>query len=71
MTQKQWKDLSASQRGGIVFLGAVQLTLLIAALVDIYRRPAEKIRGNKKLWVLVSFVNIVGPLAYFLFGRKR
>jgi len=49
----------------------VRLGLLVAALVDIYRRPATQIRGRKRLWVAVSFVNFVGPISYFLFGRRR
>jgi len=27
--------------------------------------------GSKALWVAVSSVNFVGPLAYFAFGRRR
>ena len=71
MAKKEWKDLSASQKRRIVLAGMVQLALLAAALLDIYRRPREEIRGNKLIWTLLSFVNFVGPLAYFLFGRRR
>lgn len=63
--------MSATQQRGIMLLGAVQFALLAAALVDIYRRPGEEIQGNKVLWILVSFVNFIGPISYFLFGRKR
>jgi hypothetical protein len=41
------------------------------ALVDIYRRPAGEIRGRKGVWVATAFVNYVGPISYFLFGRRR
>jgi hypothetical protein len=34
------------------------------------RRPGEQIRGSKKLWTAAAFVNFVGPLAYFAFGRR-
>ena len=71
MAKKEWKDLSAGQKRGIVLSGTVQFVLMAAALVDIYRRPKEEIRGNKILWTLASFVNFVGPISYFLFGRKR
>ncbi len=71
MPKKRWEDLSGIQKGAIVLSGAVQLTLLAAALVDIYRRPAGEIRGGKRLWVAAAFVNYVGPISYFLFGRKR
>ena len=67
----KWKDLSPRQKRGIVLGGAVQIGLLLAALLDIYRRPEEQSRGNKWLWTLAAFVNYVGPISYFLFGRKR
>jgi hypothetical protein len=71
-SKKRGSELSVAQQRGIVLSGALQLMLLGAALADIYRRPREKIRGNNKvLWTLVSFVNFVGPLSYFLFGRKQ
>lgn len=66
-----WKDLSPLQKKGILTLAAVQITLLIAALVDIARRPANQIRGRKRWWVLGSFVEFFGPLTYFFFGRKQ
>jgi hypothetical protein len=68
--KKRWGDLSAAQKGAIALSGAVQLALL-AALVDIYRRPAGEIRGGKRLWVAAAFVNYVGPISYSLFGRRR
>ncbi len=71
MRQKQWKDLTDTQKRGIVLLGALQLVLLAAALIDIRRRPADAINGSKRLWTLVVFINFIGPIAYFLFGRKR
>jgi hypothetical protein len=68
---KRWDELSNLQRGAVVLLGVVQLGLLVAALGDIYRRPDEEIRGGKRLWAAAAFVNFVGPISYFLFGRRR
>jgi hypothetical protein len=53
--------------------GDRQFALLAAALVDIHRRPAEEINGSKWVWSAVALVNFmgIGPLVYFLFGRKR
>ena len=68
---KRWSDLSTEQRIGVVALGTFQVALQIAALVDIRRRPREQIKGHKATWVAVSFLNTVGPLAYFKFGRRR
>ena len=71
MAKKEWKDFSSRQKRGIVLGGTLQIGLLLAALMDIYRRPEEEIRGNKWLWTLAAFVNFVGPISYFLIGRKR
>ena len=71
MRQKQWKDLTKAQQWGIVFLGVLQLVLLITALIDIRRRPADAINGSKRLWTAVVFINGIGPVAYFVVGRKR
>ncbi|MGE5530077.1 MAG: PLD nuclease N-terminal domain-containing protein [Patescibacteria group bacterium] len=50
----------------------LQLGLLIAALADLLRREPERIRGGARWpWVIaIVLVNILGPLAYFVFGRK-
>ena len=71
MPNQRWSDLSPTQKATVVLSAAIQLGLLAAALVDIYRRPAAEIRGNKKVWVAAAFMNFVGPIAYFLLGRKR
>jgi len=48
----------------------VQIALLIAAIVDLIRHP--KTRGPRWVWVLVIvFVNIFGPIIYFIFGREQ
>lgn len=48
----------------------VQLLLLAVALFDLARRPAT--RGPKWVWALVIiFVNILGPILYFVFGRDE
>ena len=52
-------------------MGIVQIALLIAALRDISSRPADKVNGKKWMWAALSFVNFVGPITYFVFGRKR
>jgi hypothetical protein len=68
--QKQWSELKGGTKVRIGVMALVQLALLSAALWDIRRRPAEEIKGSKWMWVAISFVNFVGPIAYFLFGRK-
>ncbi len=47
----------------------IELGLLVFALVDIFRRP--RTLGPKWVWVLVSLVGIIGPIIYFIVGRKE
>jgi hypothetical protein len=71
MPNKRWSALGGVHKGAVVLAGTVQLGLLAVALLDIYRRPAGEIRGDKRLWAAAAFVNYVGPVSYFLFGRRR
>jgi FixJ family two-component response regulator len=68
---RKWSELSSRQRTVLGSLAAAELSLKIAALVDISRRPAELIRGPKLLWRAAMVVNLIGPVSYFAFGRKR
>ena len=70
-SKPRWEELSTPQRAGIVAAAAVQLGLLGAALLDLAKRPSGEVNGSKRVWAAVSFVNFVGPLAYFAFGRRR
>ncbi|WP_050615216.1 PLD nuclease N-terminal domain-containing protein [Bacillus testis] len=48
----------------------LQLILMVTALVSLYKRPHTN--GPKWLWtIIILFVNIVGPVAYFTIGRKE
>ena len=69
--QVRWQDFSPVQQVTIIAAALVELSLLVAALVDLKRRPAVEVRGRKGVWAVVSFVNFVGPISYFAFGRKR
>jgi hypothetical protein len=71
MSERGWKDLSSRQKTGILLGGAAQISLLAAALADIRRRSPDGIRGSKRLWTAAAFVNFVGPISYFLSGRRR
>jgi hypothetical protein len=69
--RKKWSELGGRSRALVVVTGIVEVALLAAALVDIRRRPADRINGPKWMWTPVAFVSFVGPLAYFVFGRRR
>lgn len=70
MTRARWSELGRTERAVIVALAAVQLGLQVAALRDLHRRSDREVRGSRRIWVAVSFVNFLGPVAYFLAGRR-
>jgi hypothetical protein len=37
---------------------------------DIKRRPAGQVRGSKTLWRILSSVNTLGSVGYWLIGRR-
>jgi hypothetical protein len=53
-------------------LVVVQLGVQIWALVDLIRRPAERVKGSKWLWgALIVFLSnlALGAILYFAIGR--
>ena len=68
--QRRGTDLTTAQRSAGGGVGAAQVTLTAAAYRDLVRRPAEQVNGTKLAWGLALLVNWVGPIAYFLDGRK-
>lgn len=48
----------------------IQFGLMVAALVDLVKRP--KTRGPKWIWfVVIVFINLIGPIIYFVVGRDE
>lgn len=52
----------------IIPIVILQLTLTIAAIIHILRHDNYKF-GNRPMWILVSFIQTIRPLVYFIFGR--
>jgi len=53
----------------LIPLFVIQLGLMIAALVHIFRHNTYK-SGTRVLWVIISIcVNILGPILYFVIGK--
>jgi hypothetical protein len=70
---KRWGDLSERNRRIITVVAIVEAALKAWMLLDLKRRPADEVRGSKRLWAFSSVVNSAGvvPLSYFVFGRRR
>jgi hypothetical protein len=49
----------------------IQIILLIVGLVDLFKSTTIT-RGPRWVWALVIiFINIIGPIIYFVVGRKE
>lgn len=48
----------------------VQLILVVVALVDLVKVPNTN--GPKWMWaIIIVIVNIIGPIIYFIVGRRN
>jgi hypothetical protein len=48
----------------------IQLILILVAIIDLVK--IEKTNGPKWLWILIIlFLNIIGPILYFVIGRRN
>ena len=73
MAKRRWSDLDPRVRQTLMLVGAVELGLKIAALIDLAQRPARHVHGSKALWAsAIVLVNSAGavPIAYLLRGRR-
>jgi len=52
----------------LIPVAIIELGLLVWALLDIIRR--KNVKGPKIVWIIVVvLLEIIGPIAYFIFGR--
>ncbi len=70
MAKRRWSDLSTGQQAAMIVLGAMQISLLVAALWDLAHRAPDEVRGDRRMWAGLVFINWVGPIAYFAIGRR-
>lgn len=71
MKKTQGKDLSPNTRKFLTVGGITQLLLFAASNRDLSRRSASEVRGRKGMWRILTLVNFVGPISYFMFGRRK
>ncbi len=51
--------------------GLINLVLMVWMIWDLRHHRDDEINGRRKLWYLAAFAPPIGPIAYFIFGRKR
>ncbi|WP_261383001.1 PLD nuclease N-terminal domain-containing protein [Glutamicibacter halophytocola] len=69
--KKKFSELSLASKVSLITAATAQITLLIAAQIDLSRRDSSQVRGNKPVWAAVNFISFIGPLSYFTFGRTH
>jgi hypothetical protein len=70
MITRRWTDLSTFQRVALMVGATLQVGLLVAALWDLAHRTTEEVRGDRRMWAGLVFINWIGPAAYVAIGRK-
>jgi hypothetical protein len=69
--RKGWKEMTSAQKGGNIAFRIIGMVLTGLALWDLKNRPDDRIKGKKGVWALVSLAQPIGPIIYFIFGRKK
>lgn len=70
MVRRRWRDLTPAQQTAVLVLASVQLSLAATAWADLASRPPARVNGRKVVWAAVIAVNVVGPAAWFRWGRR-
>lgn len=56
---------------GLGVLVVIEFGLMVWGVLDWVKRPADQIRGNRLVWLLVIvLLNIAGPIIYLTLGRR-
>ena len=69
-SNRRLSELSPGRRVAVLALASVQLSLAATAWADLATRPAAAVNGPKSRWALIIAINVVGPIAYFRWGRR-
>jgi hypothetical protein len=68
--RRRWADLSPLQQTAVLVAASVQLSLAATAWADLAARSPVEVNGSRSLWAAVIAVNVIGPLAWFRWGRR-
>ena len=70
MSARSWSELTERQQTAILVGVSVQISLAATAWADLAKRPAALVNGRKGVWAAIIGVNFLGPIAYFILGRR-
>lgn len=55
----------------LIPIALIQVGLMVAALLDVPKRPSTRLLSRNWWIVIIVLVNIVGPVFYFVAGREE
>lgn len=67
---RSWSELSSRQKLAVTLSISAQLSPAAYAWRDLAQRPAEEVNGSKRMWAAIIAINFIGPVAYFMRGRR-
>lgn len=66
-------DLSNWPAWALITVGlatAMSLTLMIIALIRVVQTPSEQLTLPRAAWIVLLFIQFIGPIAFLVAGRK-
>ncbi len=70
MLKDTWNDLSTPQRLVVAALGTAYAGSVAAAHIDMTQRGSIRTNGPRPLWRIVTLAPAIGPVLYYLKGRR-
>lgn len=64
-------DLTPFQMTAMAVPLVIQIVLLVVGLREVRRTPESKMTLSKTVWTVICLVPFVGPVAFFIDGRKK
>ena len=55
----------------LAYIVVFHVPVTVLTWQDLNARPDAQVRGSKTLWRVVSALNTMGSVAYWLLGRRR
>lgn len=68
--KQTWSEMSPGNKAIVSVVGIGQVLLATTAWRDLAKRTAAQVNGPKGLWAAIIAINWVGPIAYFVKGRR-
>ncbi len=70
MTNKSLNLASTRTKVIIAIAATIEIALVGVAHADISRRKPSELNGSKLQWRAITLITFLGPIVYFLRGRR-